>query len=94
MNTQGMDIVHIEFISKGFRNILNSNGVKSAVASAAEAIQERANANIHEESEGFSMHVWHGGYGGGRWIASVNTTDHASMVAEEEDKALSRAVSG
>ena len=84
----------IEFKSEGFRQILNSGGVQGAVASAAEAIQARANANLQENSEGFSSHVWQGGYGGGRWIGSVNTTDHASMVAEAEEKALSRAVTG
>ena len=83
----------IEFKSKGFRAILNG-GVQGAVAAAASDIQARANANLHEDSEGFSSHVWQGGYGGGRWIGSVNTTDHASMVAEAEDKALSRAVRG
>lgn len=84
----------IEFKSKGFRAILNGGGVRGAVVAAAADIQERANANLHEDSEGFSLHVWRGGYGGGRWIGSVNTTDHASMVAETEDKALSRAVTG
>lgn len=84
----------IKFKSEGFREILNGGGVQGAVAAAASDIQARANANLHEDSEGFSSHVWQGGYGGGRWIGSVNTTDHASMVAEAEDKALSRAVRG
>lgn len=86
--------IDIKFKSEGFREILNSGGVQGAVAAAAANIQARANANLHEDSEGFSSHVWQGGYGGGRWIGSVNTTDHASMVAEAEDKALSRAVRG
>ena len=38
------------------------------------------------------LEAWKGGYGGGRWVASVTTTDHNSMVAESEDKALSKAV--
>ncbi len=84
----------IEFKSEGFRAILNGGGVQGAVAAATENIQAKANANLHEESEGFSSHVWQGGYGGGRWVGSVSTTDHASMVAETEDKALSRAVTG
>lgn len=86
--------MQIQFKSEGFRKILTGSGVQGAVASATDAIQARANANIHEESEGFSSHVWMGGYGGGRWVGSVNTTDYASMVAETEDKALSRAVTG
>ena len=86
--------IKIEFKSEGFHEILCGGGVQGAVSSAAEGIQSRANANLNEDSEGFSMHTWMGNYGGGRWVASVNTTDHASCVAESEDKALTRAVSG
>lgn len=88
----GKKQIKIEFKSEGFSQILNGAGVQGAVASAAGAIQERANESLNEESEGFSSRVWKGGYGGGRWVGSVSTTDHASMVAEAEDKALSRAV--
>lgn len=82
----------IKFNSDGFKQILNSDGCKAVVESAAKTIQDKANANLTEESEGFSMHSWQGNYGGGRWIASVNTTDYASCKAEAENKALSRAV--
>lgn len=87
-----MSEMKIEFISDGFKAILNSEGVKAAVQAAADDIKERANANIDGNSEGFSSKVWTGGYGGGRWVGSVTTTDFASMVAESEDKALSKAV--
>lgn len=82
----------IQFISDGFKEILLSEGTMSLVQSAAETIRERANANISEDSEGFSAKVWQGSYGGGRWVGSVTTTDGASMRAESEDKALSKAV--
>lgn len=84
--------VKIEFNSAGFREILTSDGVRAVVQSATEEIQAKANANIAEESEGFSAQVRIGGYGGGRWIGHVTTTDRASIVAESEDKALTRAV--
>ena len=85
--------VKIEFISKGFKEILNSNGTKSIVESAAKSIQRKANGNLTKKSEGYSINTWHGNYGGGRYIASVSTTDHNSMVEESENKALSKAVS-
>lgn len=84
----------LTFNSDGFKAILNSEGVKGAVESAAAGIQERANANLTEDSEGYSMHSWTGNYGGGRWVASVSTTDYASQKAEAENKCLSRAVTG
>ena len=88
-----MNEIRITFNSDGFRKILNSAGVRAEVTKAAEMIQAKANANLHSEhSKGFAVKTWRGGYGGGRWIASVMTTDHATMVAQSEDKALSRAV--
>lgn len=82
----------LQFISKGFRSILTSAGTKDVVTKTAESIRSKANGNIEEESEGFSANTWMGGYGGGRWVASVTTTDRASQVAESENKALSKAV--
>ena len=84
--------IEIEFISEGFKEILNSDGVRAAVENAANDIKNKADANISGESEGFSAHAWKGGYGGGRWVASVTTTDLASMQAEAENKALTKAV--
>lgn len=87
-----MSEIKIEFISDGFRQILESAGVKAAVESAANDIKNKADANITEESAGFSVNTWKGSYGGGRWVASVTTTDRASIVAESENKALTKAV--
>ena len=84
--------MRLEFISKGFQQILESDGTRSAVESAGEAIQARANGNLEEESSGFSCSTWKGNYGGGRWVCSVTTTDNASIRAEAYDKALTRAV--
>ena len=82
----------IEFKSEGFRQILMGAGVKNVVQSATDQIRANANANLSEESEGFSARVWQGNYGGGRWVGSVSTTDLGSQRAEAEDKALSKAV--
>lgn len=82
----------ITFISAGFKEILCSGGTRGVVESAAQTIQGNANANNSRGGEGFSCKTWMGFYGGGRWVASVSTTDIKSRIAEAEDKALSRAV--
>lgn len=89
--------IRLEFLSEGFKEILTGAGVQNLVSEATQKIQAQANANaageLDEESEGFSAKTWLGGFGGGRWVGSVSTTDHSTMVAEAENKALSRAVS-
>jgi len=89
--------IRLEFNSDGFKEILTGAGVQNLVSEATQKIQAQANANaageLDEESEGFSAKTWLGGFGGGRWVGSVSTTDHSTMVAEAENKALSRAVS-
>lgn len=84
--------IKLEFNSDGFRQILMSDGMKAVVESAANNIKQKADGNIQGESDGYSVHAWQGNYGGGRWVASVTTTDYESMVAESESKALTRAV--
>lgn len=85
--------ITIEFISSGFREILFSDGVKSAVTSASQKIQAEANAAV-SNSKGFSANTYGGGYGGGRWIASVTSIDRAAAAAESEHQVLSKAVHG
>lgn len=87
-----MSEMRIEFNSAGFREILLSDGVKTLVEETANGIRDRANSNNSRGGEGFESRSMVGGYGGGRWIAFVSTTDKDSMIAEAEDKALSRAV--
>ena len=87
-----MTQTRIEFNSAGFREILLSDGVKNLVTETANSIRDRANANNSRGGEGFEAHESVGGYGGGRWVGFVSTTDRESMIAEAEDKALSRAV--
>ncbi|MEE1165195.1 MAG: hypothetical protein UHU21_16065 [Lachnospiraceae bacterium] len=83
----------LEFVSDGFREILESEGVHQAVAEETERIHAAANANNRRGGEGFHASTFLGGIAG-RWIGTVYTTDHASRVAEAEDKALSSVVHG
>lgn len=87
-----MKEVKIEFISDGFKEILSSAGVESVVRSAAEDIRTRAEANLNEKSNGYTVSTWMGSYGGGRWIGSVTGADTAANKAEAEYKALSGGV--
>ena len=87
-------ITKIEFNSQGFKDILFSPGTKELVQGVANKIQAEANAGIQEDSEGFSSNVVAGGYGGGRYVGFVTSTDKASAQAESEDKVLSKAVHG
>lgn len=86
-----MKVEKIEFNKAGFRGILNSPGVESLIRQKTEEVRERANANLHTESEGFMSKIYTGA-GQGRVVGIVGTTDYASMVAEAEEKALSRSV--
>lgn len=80
----------IVFNSDGFRQILFSDGVKQAIETQAEEIADRANAA--GDCNGFKPSVIAGGYGGGRYIGFVSTTDKKSMQAESENKALTGAI--
>ena len=80
--------VRIEFVDAGFKALLNSPEVEQLVLSKAQAIADRASANA-PDSQGFRAHSKKAGT---RYIAFAGTTDHASIVAETEDKVLSRAV--
>lgn len=84
-----MGNVRIEWNNQGFRDILQSEGVHDLVLTQAEAIAERASANIPEASEGYSASAKKNPT---RWVAGVICTDDASIRAESENKALSRAV--
>lgn len=83
--------VYIQFNSPGFRQILLSKGVKAEVDRIATQIQTEANANV-TNSTGFSKAVMYGGYGGGRYVGYVQTTDRASVIAETERQVLTKAV--
>lgn len=83
--------MRIEFISQGFHDILCSPGVHDLVDSKAQEIKARADSAA-PESQGFEVNTIVGGYGGGRWVSFVQTTDKASMIAEAEHNALTGAI--
>lgn len=85
-----MSEVRIEFISKGFKEILESEGTRNIVSQTAESISSKANSNYG--GDGFQASVIKGNYGGGRWVGFVNATDKESLIAETEDKALTGAI--
>jgi len=87
-----MGETRIVFKSEGFRQILLSDGVKNLVTDTANEIKDKADANNTRGGEGFKASVQVGGFGGGRWIGFVSTTDDKAKAAESEDKALTRAV--
>lgn len=81
----------IEFISSGFRGILNSDGVHDLIQSTAQEVADKANENYG--GDGFQPKVIKGSYGGGRWVGFVSSTDKGSLAAESEDQALTRSLS-
>lgn len=81
------------WVQEGFVEIVSGAGAQSEIARLTAEIQARANANNLRGGEGFAMVTKVAkAYGKTRAIGLVHTTDHKSMVAESEDKALSRAV--
>ena len=88
-----MSVERIEFNSSGFREILLSDGVRDLITDVTEEIAEKANANNERGGDGFASSVQVGGYGGGRWIGFVGSTDEQGSIAQAEDLALTRALS-
>lgn len=85
----------IKWNKKGFEEILSSSGARAACEGAGSTIMAIANDNNTRGGEGFRMSSRNvKAYGSMRNMTFVYTTDRKSMIAEAEDKALSRAVSG
>lgn len=89
----------IVFNSEGFRQILVSEGCHDLVQKVTDEIRDKAVANYDavtpdsvDASEGIRANTQIGGYGGGRWIGFVSTTDQYASAAEAEDKILTRSV--
>ena len=85
-----------KWIDKGFEEILSSAGTQGVIASATDSICANANANNTRGGKGFASSTRLGTAGKGwkvtRALGFVYTTDRKSIIAEAEDKALSRAV--
>lgn len=81
-------VKRIEFVDSGFKAILQGQEVHDLVEEQATAIKDRANANYG--GDGYRSKVVIGR--AQRHIGFVYSTDKASLIAESEDKALSRAL--
>lgn len=82
--------MEIVFNSAGFKEILESEGVRELVQDTAQEIANKANENYG--GDGYEVKVQHLGYGGGRWGAFITSKDKKAAQAESEDKALTRAL--
>ena len=90
-----MEKMKFEWIHEGFEEILCDPGTMSVVKSATERIASKANGNNTRGGNGFESGTRLGrAFGSQRAMGFVYTTDIQSKIAEAEDKALSRAVSG
>lgn len=94
-----MKQMRIVFNSAGFKQILTSEGCHTLVETTTNNIRDKAVSNYQsaapagvDASEGISATTQMGGYGGGRWIGFVSTTDQYAAAAESEDKVLTRAI--
>lgn len=83
-----MALQRIQWNNPGFKEVLHSSGVQSMLRDEAQQIADRASAQV-SDGEGFRARVVNAG---SRYIGIVGTTDHTSVVAESEDKVLSRSV--
>lgn len=87
--------IEIEWVHEGFEQILCSPGTMAKIQEETNRIQEAANANNTRGGDGFEAGTRLGrAFGSQRALGFVYTTDRKSKIAEAEDKALSRAVSG
>ena len=87
-----MRMVNIDFLQgAGFKALLKSEEVEQMLKGHADAIKDRADAYIEGDSKGFNSHTT---LKPSRWIARVGTSDLATMIAESEEKALTKAVHG
>lgn len=93
--------VRIEFISKGFHDVLMSSGVGSEVERVAEAIATDAQSSarptpMSEEGEQDppryeATDARAGNYGGGRMIAYARASNTAARYDEATNRTLTRA---
>ena len=82
--------VRLSFDSDGWRQLLESGGVKDLITDKTNEIAARANSNAGVD--GFTANVELGDYGGGRWVGFVHSTTSEAYKAEAENKALTGAI--
>lgn len=82
--------VKIEFIDKGFKEILKQPSVATLVDDVGMDIEMRANAS--SQYGDVYAHEVVIGYNGSRWVGFVHNSDYKGAVDEAENKTLSKAV--
>lgn len=94
-------IAKIEFISDGFRDILQTAGTQTVVQEVTESIRQNCVANYAAVSpDGVDADVFNtevkqatAAQYKGRFIGFVSTSDPYAVAAETEDKIMTRALS-
>ena len=94
-------IAKIEFISDGFRDILQTAGTQTVVQEVTENIRQNCVANYAAVSpDGVDTDVFNtevkqatAAQYKGRFIGFVSTSDPYAVAAETEDKIMTRALS-
>lgn len=76
--------MRIEFVSAGFRQVLDSSGVRYLVYGAGDKMARLA-------GDGFVCNHGQGSFGGGRPVAWVGGADSDAWEREATDKVLTRA---
>lgn len=77
----------VELNHDGFREILESDAVRSLVQGAADGIRARC-------GDGYEAETFHAGFGGGRWAAVVRAATYEARADESENKTIEKAVNG
>ena len=94
-------IAKIEFISDGFRDILQTAGTQTVVQEVTESIRQNCVANYAAVSpDGVDADVFNtevkqatAAQYKGRFIGFVSTSDPYAVLGETEDKIMTRALS-
>lgn len=84
--------IHWDWDHDGFKAILEGKGTEGLVKAKADEICARANANNVRGGKGFGVKTEMSEYGRGRVVAVVHAEDYRAMIAESEDKALTKAI--
>lgn len=94
-------IAKIEFISDGFRDILQTAGTQTVVQEVTESIRQNCVANYAAVSpDGVDADVFNtevkqatAAQYKGRYVGFVSTSDPYAVLGETEDKIMTRALS-
>lgn len=84
--------VRLEFVSEGFKAILNCEGTGELVKQVTDRVCAECNSMNNRGGSGFEASTFKGNYAGGRWVGYITATDKKSLAAASEDKVFERAL--